>query len=136
MVENEDLHDEEKIEEDLDLEEAEDIVDGSGDAEEEEEKENTPRPRREERRRSPPGGGRRRFGRQAPKSCSFCGESIKRIDYKESAVLKRFLTERGKIRPRRQTGTCAKHQRALATAIKRARHLALLPFTDQHIRGG
>ena len=50
------------------------------------------------------------------------------IDYKTPDVLRYFLTEQGKIRPRRQTGTCAKHQRLLATAIKRARHLAMLPF--------
>ena len=53
---------------------------------------------------------------------------MKSIDYKQADQLRRFLTDHGKIRPRRQTGTCAKHQRQLATAIKRARHLALLPF--------
>jgi len=51
------------------------------------------------------------------------------IDYKQTDLLRQFLTDRGKIRPRRQTGTCAKHQRQLSVAIKRARHLALLPFT-------
>jgi small subunit ribosomal protein S18 len=50
-------------------------------------------------------------------------------------MLRRFLTDRGKIRPRRQTGTCARHQRRLAVAVKRARHLALLPFTAEHMRG-
>ena len=53
------------------------------------------------------------------------------IDYKQSDVLRRFVTEEGKIRPRRQTGTCARHQRELAVAIKRARHIALLPFTGR-----
>jgi small subunit ribosomal protein S18 len=68
------------------------------------------------------------------KVCSFCMEKVSRIDYKNYDMLRRYLTERAKIRPRRQTGTCAKHQRALARAIKRARHLALLPFTGEHIR--
>jgi small subunit ribosomal protein S18 len=73
------------------------------------------------------GGGRRRFaGRR--KTCFFCEEKISHIDYKRADGLRRFLTDRGKIRPRRQTGNCAKHQRQLAVAIKRARHLALLPF--------
>ena len=61
-------------------------------------------------------------------------ENIAKIDYKDHDMLRRYLTDRAKIRPRRQTGTCAKHQRALARAIKRARHLALLPFTGEHIR--
>lgn len=65
-----------------------------------------------------------------PKVCQFCADKNSVIDYKQSDFLRRFITEDGKIRPRRQTGTCAKHQRELATAIKRARHLALLPFTN------
>lgn len=77
--------------------------------------------------------GRRRFGRRA-KVCNFCIEKVTRIDYKDYDTLRRYLTDRAKIRPRRQTGTCAKHQRSLARAIKRARHLALLPFTGEHIR--
>jgi small subunit ribosomal protein S18 len=56
------------------------------------------------------------------------------IDYKQVEVLRRFVTDDGKIRPRRQTGTCAKHQRALAQAIKRARHIALLPFAGEVLR--
>lgn len=76
---------------------------------------------------------RRRYVGRA-KVCSFCMEKVSRIDYKNYDMLRRYLTERAKIRPRRQTGTCAKHQRALARAIKRARHLALLPFTGEHIR--
>jgi small subunit ribosomal protein S18 len=61
------------------------------------------------------------------KVCKFCVQKLK-IDYKDADVLRRFITERGKILPRRITGTCAKHQRALALAIKRARIIALLPF--------
>jgi small subunit ribosomal protein S18 len=61
------------------------------------------------------------------KVCRFCTQKLK-IDYKEGDALRRFITERGKILPRRITGTCAKHQRALALAIKRARVIALLPF--------
>ncbi|GHV77840.1 hypothetical protein AGMMS49942_26610 [Spirochaetia bacterium] len=61
------------------------------------------------------------------KVCKFCTQKL-RIDYKDADVLRRFITERGKILPRRITGTCAKHQRALALSIKRARIIALLPF--------
>ncbi len=61
------------------------------------------------------------------KICRFCTQKLK-IDYKDADTLRRFITERGKILPRRITGTCAKHQRALALAIKRSRTLALLPF--------
>lgn len=79
-------------------------------------------------RRGPGGGGGRKFVRK-PKMCAFCVEKTLRIDYKQIDMLRRYVTERGKIRPRRQTGMCAKHQRAMAMAIKRARHLALLPYT-------
>ncbi len=68
-----------------------------------------------------------------PKVCSFCSEK-KEIDYKDVSTLSRYITDRGEIAPRRQTGACAKHQRRLAVAIKRARHLALLPFAPIHIR--
>ena len=71
--------------------------------------------------------GRRRFVRRR-KRCVFCKDKVTYIDYKQAGMLRGFLTDRGKIRPRRQTGTCAKHQRQLSVAIKRARHLALLPF--------
>lgn len=81
------------------------------------------------------GPGRRRFMGRA-KVCTFCVEKTARIDYKDYDMLRRYLTERGKIRPRRQTGTCAKHQRAVARAIKRARHLALLPFVGPQYREG
>ncbi len=76
---------------------------------------------------------RRRFRRRS-RVCYFCTENISQVDYKDAELLRRYLTEQGKIKPRRQTGTCAKHQRSLARAIKRARHLALLPFTYEHIR--
>jgi small subunit ribosomal protein S18 len=56
------------------------------------------------------------------------------VDYKEPARLRRYISDRGKIEPRRKTGTCARHQRMLTEALKRARHLALLPFTAEHIR--
>jgi small subunit ribosomal protein S18 len=64
------------------------------------------------------------------KVCKFCMQKLK-IDYKDPDTLRRFITERGKILPRRITGTCAKHQRALALAIKRARIIALLPFVAE-----
>lgn len=76
--------------------------------------------------------GQPRFERRR-KTCLFCKEKVTHIDYKQINVLEPFLTERGKIRPRRQTGTCAKHQRQLAVAIKRARHLALLPFVVEPV---
>jgi len=74
----------------------------------------------------PGGRGGGRFFRK--KVCRFCGEKITFVDYKEVDRLAKFLTEKGKIIGRRITGNCAKHQRALAGAIKRARHAALLPF--------
>lgn len=73
-------------------------------------------------------GGRPRGRRK--KVCSFCVDRAEFIDYKDVAKLRRFISERGKILPRRVTGTCARHQRALTVAIKRARHLALLPYTS------
>jgi len=82
------------------------------------------RPRRDQKQRFIP----RR------KVCTFCTEKAEVIDYKRPELLRRFLTDRGKIKPRRRTGTCAKHQRRLAVAIKRARHLALLPHVAEHLR--
>ena len=64
------------------------------------------------------------------KVCSFCVDKIDRIDYKDAPRLRRYLSERGKNLPRRITGTCAKHQRQLTLAIKRARHVALLPYVS------
>ena len=66
--------------------------------------------------------------RKRRKVCSFCVAKITTIDYKDTAKLRRYLSERGKILPRRTTGTCAAHQRQLTVAIKRARHIALLPY--------
>jgi small subunit ribosomal protein S18 len=67
------------------------------------------------------------------KVCSFCSDKIDNIDYKDAAKMRQYISERGKIDPRRKSGTCAKHQRALAVAIKRARHLALIPYVPEHI---
>ena len=80
------------------------------------------RPERDNRR----GGARK--GRR--KVCAFCVDKVDEIDYKDIARLRRFLSERAKILPRRVTGTCAHHQRKLTVAIKKARHLALLPYTS------
>ncbi len=79
--------------------------------------------------------GRWGAGKYAPKRkfCSFCAGKIKSIDYKDTAMLSRFISDRGKIEPRRRTGTCNLHQHAVALAIKQARHVALLPFVPQHV---
>ena len=71
---------------------------------------------------------RRRGGRRRKKVCVFCASENNVIDYKDTNKLKRYVSERGKILPRRITGNCAKHQRALTVAIKRARHVALMPY--------
>ncbi|HMN11010.1 MAG TPA: 30S ribosomal protein S18 [Bellilinea sp.] len=76
------------------------------------------------------GGGQRRYISR-PKVCQFCGDKSIDIDYKNIDLLRRFVTDDGRIRPRRQTGTCALHQRLLAKEIKRARHIALLPFVGE-----
>lgn len=65
------------------------------------------------------------------KVCQFCTDKSIEIDYKDADLLRRYIDDTGKIRPRRQTGTCAKHQRAVAKAIKNARHIALLPYKGQ-----
>jgi len=65
------------------------------------------------------------------KVCQFCVEKVQHIDYKDVMRLRRFTSERGKILPRRMTGTCAKHQRQLSTAIKRARTIALMPYVSE-----
>jgi small subunit ribosomal protein S18 len=62
------------------------------------------------------------------KSCPFCADKELKLDYKNTDLLRRFVTDRGKIKARRKTGACAKHQRAVSEAVKRARHIALLPF--------
>ena len=69
-------------------------------------------------------------GRKARKKvCGFCVDKVEHIDYQDIARLRRYMSERGKILPRRVTGTCARHQREITVAIERARHLALLPYT-------
>ena len=72
---------------------------------------------------------RDRSRRPRKKVCSFCVDKVEQIDYKDVAKLRRYITERGKILPRRISGNCAKHQRQVTVAIKRARNIALLPFT-------
>ena len=86
------------------------------------------RPGRERSDEDKGGGGRRR-PMMRRKVCRFCADKSVRIDYKDIRLLTGFVTERGKITPSRITGTCARHQRLLTTAIKRARSIALLPFT-------
>ncbi|HJX12567.1 MAG TPA: 30S ribosomal protein S18 [Dehalococcoidales bacterium] len=68
------------------------------------------------------------------KVCFFCRDKVETIDYKDPALLRPYISDRGKIAPRRKSGACARHQRSLAVAIKRARHLALLPYVAAHIR--
>jgi small subunit ribosomal protein S18 len=89
---------------------------------EEKRAERTDRPERAER------GSYKKFFPPKKKFCRFCQRNVKFIDYKGADVLKRYIPDRGKISPRRVTGTCSFHQRKLAAAIKRARHMALLPY--------
>ena len=84
-------------------------------------------PARRRDKRGGPGIGRR-------KPCPYCRDKIDRVDYKDVPRLRRYVSDRAKIEPRRKTGNCAKHQRSLTVAIKRARHVALLPFTSSHGR--
>ncbi len=81
------------------------------------------------------GGPRGRDFRSRRKVCAFCVDHVREIDYKDVSRLRRYLSDRGKIEPRRKTGTCAKHQRRLSVALKNARYMALLPYTAAHIRG-
>lgn len=74
-------------------------------------------------------GDRRPNKKGRKKVCAFCVDKVETIDYKDAAKLRRFTSERAKILPRRVTGTCAYHQRELTTAIKRARNIAILPYT-------
>ncbi|MCH7662794.1 MAG: 30S ribosomal protein S18 [Chloroflexi bacterium] len=78
----------------------------------------------------------RRTGRyyRAPRVCSFCTDHAITINYKDVNLLRKYIVGEGKIRPRRQTGTCARHQRKLAKAIKQSRHMALMPFANEVIR--
>jgi small subunit ribosomal protein S18 len=81
------------------------------------------RPLRKGRRRQEAG-----LRRGRPKRCTFCDERVEFIDYKDLGVLRKYMSDRAKIRPRRVTGTCPRHQREVATAIKNAREMALLPY--------
>lgn len=77
------------------------------------------------------GKGPLKLRRAKKKVCSFCVDKVTDINYKEIAKIKKFISERGKILPRRISGNCAKHQRQLTSAVKRARHIALLPYTAE-----
>jgi len=82
-------------------------------------------PKKQPRRTRPVSGSRRR------KYCFFCKEGVEEVDYKDFGTLRRFMSERGKIRSRRTTGACRRHQRQVAVAIKRAREVALLPYSSR-----
>ena len=87
---------------------------------------------------APPGPGgddRRRPRGRRRRVCIMCADKMKTVDYKNVSFLRRFLSDRARIDTRRKSSACAKHQRAISAAIKRARHLALLPYTAEHIRG-
>jgi len=100
------------------------------------------RPDSDDRPRRGPGGPpsaegddrRARRGGRRRRVCIMCADHIRVVDYKNVSFLRRFVSDRARIETRRKTSACAKHQRALASAIKRARHLALLPYTAEHIR--
>ena len=98
---------------------------------------NAPRAARAARvdKNGPPRRPNRFGGPRVPKTCPFCSQKVKAIDYKQVDQLRRYLTDHGKIKARRKIGTCARHQRLLAIAIKRARHIALLPFVTESTRG-
>ena len=85
-----------------------------------------------ERRERRSFGGRGRFQRR--RVCAFCADKVEKIDYKDVNTLRRFISDQGQIDSRRRTGTCARHQRRLTLAVKRARFLALLPYTAEHVR--
>ena len=87
------------------------------------------RPTRRREKRGGPGSGRR-------KPCPFCRDKIEFVDYKDVNTLRRFISDRGKIRSRRITGACRRHQNQIATAVKRARELALLPYVSEPVGGG
>jgi small subunit ribosomal protein S18 len=93
-------------------------------------------PERGEGRRGAPRrpGPDRRDNRRRNKLCQFCAEKAAAISYRDVPLLRQYVSERGRIFARRKTGTCAKHQRMLAQAIKRARQIALLPYTAEHVR--
>jgi len=80
------------------------------------------------------GGGGGGGGFRRPRGCEFCKAKTDVVDYKDAGMLRRYITDRGKMEPRRKVGTCARHQRVVSQAVKRARHMALLPYTGEHIR--
>ena len=80
------------------------------------------------------GGGGGGGGFRRPRGCEFCKAKTDIADYKDAGLLRRYITDRGKMEPRRKVGTCAKHQRVVSQAIKRARTIALLPYTGEHVR--
>ena len=84
------------------------------------------RPTRRRDKKGPAGGGRR-------KPCQFCRDKVDQVDYKDVGTLRKFISDRGKIRTRRITGACRRHQNQIARAIKRARELALLPYVGDHV---
>ena len=88
---------------------------------------------RQDRREKPRRKKSYRFRRK--RVCAFCANRAAPIDYKDVPMLRQYITNRGQIKPRRKSGLCAKHQRRISMAIKRARHMALLPFTGAHVRG-
>ncbi len=85
------------------------------------------KPARRRDKKGGPGSGRR-------KPCPYCKDKIEQVDYKDTGSLRRFISERGKIRSRRLTGACRRHQSQIATAVKRARELALLPYVNESAR--
>lgn len=87
------------------------------------------KPARRRDKKAGPGAGRR-------KSCPYCKDKIEQVDYKDTASLRRFISERGKIRSQRLTGACRRHQSQIATAVKRAREIALLPYVNDAAREG
>jgi small subunit ribosomal protein S18 len=87
------------------------------------------KPARRRDKRTGPGSGRR-------KPCPYCKDKIEQVDYKDTGSLRRFISERGKIRSRRITGACRRHQSQIAQAVKRARELALLPYVNEAAREG
>lgn len=93
------------------------------------ERENTEREGRPASSKGAAGGLRRGSSRRRPKFCYYCVEKQEHVDYKDVEKLRKYISERGKIIPRRVTGNCAKHQRLLTEAIKRARYMALLPYS-------
>ena len=96
-----------------------------------------PAPRGERGERPQRGNGQRRgrfSGPRPPRACPFCTQKVDYIDFKAIDLLRRYVTDRGKIKARRKVGTCAKHQRRVAIAIKRARNVALLPFSTENAR--